>query len=508
MAIATTNDEITAGIVLWRQRHQLYATVVVKATFTLVPGATMTLRAPLPIERAERMLPQSMGIEPGDLAPCLVQPEIWVRGHAWYPPADGAPSVRVRVALARGPDLLMRKNVEIPIQQDPFVPPYLHALAPLSRTWPVRTRLLGAFDWTVLGRSPMELPDEFDWTYFQAAAADQRLEPLRGDEWIRLEAIHSTILKFDTQLPSATSAITMFGRMDPFRQGVPIRSGLDTVQLDVDQGTCSLVFRGHTPLPVDVALDDLQFVAGLGLPGRPVPNLAPSWDSGVELPPVEDEAAILTTSFIDSSLISALFESSGALPFRGGESSLGASPSPLGPREDNHDAGQTFMLDAQLLEQTLKSQQALPFHERSSVSRPNVPNVVPLEKPRQIEEPALVLPAPITQSSSVFAQNEGLPLPREEKSAEAPTMDAGSTFFLSTEMLEALEGKEATPFVGGEPLPEREEPVDVRLGLPFFRVEETAETERASKTLGAFFLAALDEARKTSVQAMAGRATV
>lgn len=486
--IFTANDDIAAGLCIWRQRKQVFVTVAVKATFTLVPGAAMTLRAPLPIEPAERPISRGVGIEPGDLAPCLVKPEIWVRGHAWHPPAEGAPSVRVRLAVARGPDLLLRKNVEIPIRQDPFVAPYLHALAPLSRHWPVRTRLLGVFDWTHLAGNPMDLPDSFDWTYFQAAPADQQLGPLRGDEWIRLEGMHSTIQKFDTQLPSATCLIKMFGRHDSFRQGVVVRSGLDTVQIDVDQGLCSLLFRGYAPLLSDISFEGLQFVAGIGLPDRPMPELHPRWgdEPEAQLPPVIEDPAILVTSFVDASIVSAMLAPMAGLPFRAGDSALAMPSEAPGPREEHSTAGQTFLFDAGLLD-TLAPGKSLPFHESSSESREPIAQDRAMTKPAEIEpigyiEP--IKPAPITQS-------DGLPLSMEKNSVRGVELDAGSTFFLSEEMLAALEGKEATPFVGGEPAPEREEEVDVLAGLPFARIGE--EKTDLESTLGSIFLALIAE---------------
>jgi hypothetical protein len=399
IAISSATDDITTGVCLWRQRQQLFATVAIKATFTLVPGGTMTLRAPLPIERNESRLPQAIGIEPGDLAPCLVQPEIWVRGHAWHPPAEGAPSVRVRLVVGRDGHPILRKTVEIPIQHNQFVPPCLHAFAPLSRSWPVRTRLLGAFDWTNLDRSPMELPDVFDWSYFHATPNDQHLEPLRGDEWLRLEAMHSTILKFDSQLPSATCAVMLFGNVEPFCQGVPVRIGLDTIQVDVDRGLCALVFRGHTALPTNVALQDLQFVAGLGLPDRPVPKLEPR---SIPIPSMGDasiaETSFIDTSKIDPSLLSGLFDPPQVLPFREGRLSL-ATPSPAAQVPDvRDDAGQTSMLDQRLIE-TLNQRDSLPFHETSSASRSSVPNVTILEKPVQLVESVPVTNAPIAQSA-------------------------------------------------------------------------------------------------------------
>ncbi len=469
----------------------------------------MTLRSPLAIERIERSLPQAAGIEPGDLAPCLVQPEIWVRGHAWYPPAPGAPSMRVRFVVARDGTALLRKTVEIPIQQDSFVPPHLHALAPLARTWPVRARLLGAFDWTNLDRSPIELPDTFDWSYFQAAPTDQRLEPLRGDEWLRLESMHATMLKFDTQLPSASCAVMMFGKMDPFRLGVPLRIGLDTLQIDVDHGLCALVFRGHLPLPTNVALEDLQFVAALGLSDRPLPKLEPRWTPQAPVAgPVQSPPSVAETFVFDEARLQA-FAAKEPLPFHAASSRFPSSmlpPKPASSAPHPHgSSGDTFMLDESTLRahadedalpfhesavQRVEQEKALPFRESSSVSRSPSANLQPPDEPSYLPASSLGLDAPL-------AKVQSLP-----STSARPAQDAGSTFMLTDEMLAQLEGSTATPFAGGEPLPEREETLDVLAALPFQPATADggvalSNTTTKNLSLGALFLAAMDVARQT-----------
>lgn len=476
IAITTVTNDISAGVCLWEHQRRRLATIAVKATFLLVPGGVMTLCAPSPIERVERSLAQ--GLEPGDLAPCLASPEIWVRGHAWYPPADGAPSVRVRVAVARVNELLMRKSVEIPVSRHRFVPPYMHAFGPLSRKWPVRTRLLGVFDWTDLEREPMLVPDVFDWAYFQAAPEDQRLPQLQGNEGIRLEAMHSTILQFDTLLPSATCEVKLFGKVEPLVHGAAVPMGMDTIQIDVDRGTCALVFRGRVDLPTDIRLEDLEFVAGLGLPGRSVPKLEPRHRFGgtsCDVPVMQEDAG--STSFVDMSKLSNLLEGSSPLPFQAGMSDLATTSSASLSREARDDAGQTCALDVRLLEM-LVQEKPLPFHAHASSSSRVARQNIEMGKPAQIEDIGYVEPTPIAQVTQI----NGLPLTKGEGWDHA---DAGSTCFLSEEMLAEVAAQVATPFVGGEEQPEREEAVDIWAGLPF---QPAGGEEQATGSLGAIFL--------------------
>ncbi len=495
----------------------------------------MTLRAPLPIERTERSATQAEGIEPGDLAPCLVQPEIWVRGHAWHPAALGAPSMRVHLGLVRDTSPVMRKSVEIPVQRGAAVPPLLHALGPLSRAWPVRMRLLGGLAASAMDQSPLELPDVFDWNYFQAAPADQRLGPLRGDEWIRLEGIHPTIHQFDTRLPSAICAIVMFGKTEPLRRGVPVRVGLDSIQIDVDQGWCALVFRGHTPLPANMALDDLQFVAGLGLPDRPLPKLEPRISSPPETF-VFDEAMLEAaakaplpfqqppsppeTSVFDEAMLEAAAKD--PLPFQQPSSPLPPSapqpkppnrtPDPHGsssdtfpldesklvaianagalPFRENSPKGpvqstaETFVFDESLLD-AAANKKALPFEEVSP-ARP------PSDKPPPIESPSVPDPQVSKPSTPLLAATV----------PAAPVFEVAQTFMLPDEMSAKLAEEPATPFVGGDPLPPREEPLDALAALPF---QPAAPDESTPGKLGSFFLAAMDEALRTRGQTKINR---
>lgn len=392
----------------------------------------MVFRDPLPIEIDERFAAPGAGIEtPGDLAPCLVQPEIWVRGHAFHPPAPGARSLRVRLALARDATLLISKNVTIPVPDGPFIPPFIHAFAPLSRTWPIRARLLGGLDPAPIERSPADLPNSFDWSYFQAAPQDQRVGPLRGDEWLRLEGIHREIEKFDTRLPSAWGAVVMFGQTEPFRQGQRVRVGLDTIEIHSDLGTCSLVFRGYVPLPPGESLESIQIAAGIGLPDRPPPKLEPL---GVAARTVQ-------------------------------------RPSSMPPPPSSRDhAAETMRLDQAMLAR-IAQQKVMPF-ESDPPSRP-------ISQP---PPPSLLRPLP---------QPQPLPQPHPVSATipDVDVTDVEGTFMLSEAHRAQLVDKPVMPFAGGLPAPERLDSSTLPKVLPF----EPAAAEPA--TLGAFFLAAMAAAQ-------------
>lgn len=370
LAIIAT-DGASAGVCLWRQRGQLYATVAVKATFALVPGGAMVACEPALIEPCERPSASGHGIDaPGDLAPCLLHPEIWVVGHAHRPPAPGASSVRVGLALAGDASLILAKSVEIPVGPGPFVPPFLHAFAPLSRKWPIRTRLLGGLDPGALDRSPVDLPDRFDWTYFQAAPPDQRTAALRGDEWILLDGVHPRLPRLHSRLPRAYAAASLFGPGE-MRSGLPIRIGLDSIQVDADRGTCALVFRGYVPLPDPGALGDMRIVAGVGLPHRPLPRFDASAPAPPPAPPErppehseEEHSAVVSTLELDPAMV-AQIAARAATPFRKGPPlSLAPAtiytPPPPPPSEEDDECVQTRTLDPPSLER-IRAREVIPF---------------------------------------------------------------------------------------------------------------------------------------------------
>lgn len=491
IAVTTVDDFTTAGVRLWRQKQQLFATIAVKSTFTLVPGARMTLRAPLPIEPTERAATQAGGIEPGDLAPCLVQPEIWVRGHAWYPPAEGAPSVRVRLVMARDANPIVRKSVEIPIE--PGAPPFVHALAPLSRTWPVRSRLLGNFPVELLDRSPLELPDAFDWNYFQAALPDQRFGPLRGDEWIRLEGIHPSIYRFDTRLPSAWCAAALFGPIEPFRVGAFVQMGLDSIQIDADHGFCALVFRGHVLLPTHVPFDELQFVTALGLPDKPMPKLEPRTRKSTPPapPPPGHSPSLGDTMALDPAMLQALAPEPPLHPDDGPSRFPSSIPPSAPPSSTSHraSAGKTFLLDETMLG-AAAHREVMPFHHEGSLSQ-----TVAFSSEVAAHEPLSVARSP---SSA----------PRSHSSGQTMQLDAATLPVAAHEDVLPFHGPSsvpvATPAASAEEVhPAASERAPNAFAEPSRNVEAPAPIAPASeqatpRTLGEFFLTAMEEATEAT----------
>src|SRR5690606_25876796 len=177
---------------------------------------------------------------------------------------DGAPCVDKRLTLDAAARVgAARAHVHI------------DGLGPLSREWPRRSRLLGAIDPRRLRGPVLDVPEGLDWGYFQAAPADQRTEPLRGDEWLVLGGVYAQRPRLRTQLPEARGAARVYRRSQPPpRAAEPLRLLADTLQIDADRRCASIVWRGY--VPVDEAdLASLHVVAGVELPGRPVAWIDP-----------------------------------------------------------------------------------------------------------------------------------------------------------------------------------------------------------------------------------------
>ncbi|XXY51493.1 DUF2169 domain-containing protein [Sorangium sp. So ce269] len=264
----------SVATVVWLLRGRLHVTVVVKATFALVPEGRMSPVAPDPIAPDEQRDPSGQAlVTAGDLAPWLEQCDVVVTGHAELPPGFSSPHAMVRLAVVQGGQVCIDK----PAQLDGSARVgaarahvRIDGMGPLSRASPPRCRLLGAADAHRLQRSPLDIPEGLDPSYFQAAPVDQRVSRLRGDEWIVLGGMVAQRPRLRTQLPDARGVARLYRRQHAApRAGDPIPLRADTVHVDVDRRCCSVVWRGHAPVD-EVELASLRVLAGVELPAQPL----------------------------------------------------------------------------------------------------------------------------------------------------------------------------------------------------------------------------------------------
>lgn len=321
----TALQQSTAATLAWRCNNQLYLTVVVKATFAFAVDAPMTRTKPQQIVRAEvhhGQNPARSVLLTSDLAPYLPRADVLFTGNVYAPSGVPTPSLPLRLAVfsSKGPVLDKRLVAQDPagFQRLPVV--YENALrgiddenplgvtsnpnildprnpdrpggfGPLGRAWPLRKRLLGTTPRATLDEPLATFPDDFDWTYFQAAPPDQRIDFLGGNEWLLLEGLHPSVHCLRTRLPGARGLARLYGLDEHgISEGTLLELVADTLRIDGEALCCTVVWRQNVPIAGENALNAANVVAGVevademfewpetppALPTRPPPSPAPS----------------------------------------------------------------------------------------------------------------------------------------------------------------------------------------------------------------------------------------
>lgn len=120
---------------------------------------------------------------------------------------------------------------------------------PIPRTWPERMRLMGSdYGAAYLRERWPYFAEDFRWSHFQAAREAQRVAGYwRGDEEIELARLHPEHPRLRCRLPGIRACAFVCEQarsQGPLRE-VPLL--LDTIAVDVGEGTATLVWRGSTP---------------------------------------------------------------------------------------------------------------------------------------------------------------------------------------------------------------------------------------------------------------------
>jgi hypothetical protein len=305
-AVAVDATAVTA--LAWRAGGVTRVTVIAKASFAFAHDAPMPRREPQAVLRAEvhhGNSPMRSVRFTTDLAPYLHQADIVFTGHAC---AGSVPleTIMVRLGVFDGPQVVLDKTLIVrekggftrkPIvyehayggigwSDNPYgvgamggSPTILHpsddkrlaGFGPIGQGWPARKRLLGVTPRKAIEAPIAEIPEGFDWSYFQAAPPDQRVDYLRGDEWIVMDGLHPSIPRARMQLPGARGLARVYGlSAHGVVEGQPLVLHVDTLRIDGDELRCTLTFRGVFPVVSDDALAALTVVAGVETPGAPI----------------------------------------------------------------------------------------------------------------------------------------------------------------------------------------------------------------------------------------------
>ena len=134
--------------------------------------------------------------------------------------------------------------------------------APIPPSWPQRSAKLRGPDGQWRRHRWPWLPEQFDYTFFNAAPPDQWIDGFfRGDESLRFVNMHPEHAVYTTRLPGMRARCFVTKRQgDDDSQPaslceVPL--SLDTLWVDMDKEKLSLVWRGRTPVR-SVKLRDVE----------------------------------------------------------------------------------------------------------------------------------------------------------------------------------------------------------------------------------------------------------
>lgn len=203
----------------------------------------------------------------------VVGPRVWVKSVLGAVPSDTVAFSRMPLGYtnayggpgyARNPVGKGFGEGELPTIESPDKPirsrsiePALAGFGPLSPGWADRGARLGRAygpSWKKT-RAPFYAED-FDWSYFNAAQADQQIPHLRGDEPLLFQNLHPDAPLFSSSLPGLRIRAFVRDDQQRFREA-PMN--LDTLFADLDAGRLVLVWRGLTPVRED-DLHDVQTV--------------------------------------------------------------------------------------------------------------------------------------------------------------------------------------------------------------------------------------------------------
>ncbi|WP_437894241.1 DUF2169 domain-containing protein [Sorangium sp. So ce124] len=300
-----------AAAIAWRTQGRHYITVIAKASFAFATDAVMWRTDPqeiLPAEVHHGKNPARSVRWSGDLAPYLGRADVVFTGDAHAPRGTEVQSLPVRLAVYSAGGWVLDKRLLVrdkgPFRQIPLVyeravggangwenpfdgepmdgpasildlqdPTRPAGFAPLARTSPVRRRLLGSTPRKALDGPNADIPAGFDWSYFQAAPADQRIPFLQGDEWIVLEHVNPAAPRLQMRLPGARGVARIQGldaSASAAADGELLELNADTLRIDGVEQRCTVVWRRVFPVSGEDALAAVRIVAGVEIEGEEI----------------------------------------------------------------------------------------------------------------------------------------------------------------------------------------------------------------------------------------------
>jgi hypothetical protein len=330
----------TLGTLLCRGGGASKLVVIAKAAFSMESTPMDPAAAPpLHLQDAHyRNRPMARVVAPSDMVPGRSRVDVTLDGTARAPAGDPITEMAVRLTVRQDGEAVIDKPLLVvasegedgpipfssmpiayeraPIGRAPFVTPIglmdddaapnvidpndperAAGYGPIGESWPSRRKLLRPEHKAILNEPVMDVPDDFDWRYFQAAPLDQQIDHLAPNAAITIVGFHPDELRVAAQLPDAEAVGVIFGldASNPKRP-TPLSFRADSLHIHADKRRCVVTWRAVIEVPSEAIAPSLLVAAGvtttrgtITLPNSP-PNVPRRKNKPIVLPEPEAPA--------------------------------------------------------------------------------------------------------------------------------------------------------------------------------------------------------------------------
>lgn len=245
-------------------------------TLTLLRGEHAVLRKTLRVIGDRRVLADDPGSTSGP-EPFEDMPLVYERAYG------GMTHLANPVGLGIDRDLeghLKLPNIEFAGPHDPDLPA---GFGPIPSVWPSRRGRRGSISYgDVNNLSWVDLPPDFDESYFQCAPRDQWVSELRAGDVLTLSGMHHSLETIRLEIPPYQGSAQW---TSPRGEALLVNLRLDTLFVAAESLVCELLYRATIQLPRhDLPDSHLLGTLHLPQPGFRFPSNYPL-DRSSSLPP-------------------------------------------------------------------------------------------------------------------------------------------------------------------------------------------------------------------------------
>jgi len=179
---------------------------------------------------------------------------------------------------------------EMKIRKAPSTPA---GFGPICQAWPQRIGKMGSYNDKWLKESWPWFPEDFNWSFFNAAPEDQQFRGyLKGDETFSIENMHPVHPHYQCRLPGIRVRCFLQEIVRASQEFREVSMNLDTFWIDMDQEQFVLVWRGHAPVRTE-NLDEIDYFfalsESLNQPAKPLDYYWDALDAALVAREEEDE---------------------------------------------------------------------------------------------------------------------------------------------------------------------------------------------------------------------------